>query len=107
MTRRLAAVVLAAGVVLMACGNETSDAGAGGTAATTAATGDTTPGATTTTTGARAAQARRGVRLVKVGDFRNPLYATSPPGDTRRLMVVEQNGRIMVVRGGRKLATPF
>jgi 2-keto-4-pentenoate hydratase/2-oxohepta-3-ene-1,7-dioic acid hydratase in catechol pathway len=32
---------------------------------------------------------------------------TAPPGDRSRLMVVEQTGRIMVVRGGRKLATPF
>jgi glucose/arabinose dehydrogenase len=48
-----------------------------------------------------------GVRLVRVGTFTQPLYATSPPGDTRRLMVVEQRGRIMVVRDGRKLGTPF
>jgi hypothetical protein len=47
------------------------------------------------------------VRLVKIGTFRAPLYVTSPPGDPGRLMVVEQGGRIMVVRGGRKLARPF
>ena len=48
-----------------------------------------------------------GVRLVPVGTFTQPVYATSPPGDTRRLMVVEQRGRIMVVRDGRKLSRPF
>jgi glucose/arabinose dehydrogenase len=32
---------------------------------------------------------------------------TAPPGDTRRVFVVEQAGRIMVVREGHKLATPF
>jgi glucose/arabinose dehydrogenase len=106
MTRRLFAVVVVAGIALVACGNGTSDAGNGGPAATGTATsrGDTTP---TTTTQARTVQARRGVRLVKIGDFQNPLYVTSPPGDRRRVMVVQQGGKIMVVRGGRKLAQPF
>ena len=109
MTRRLAAVVLVAGIVLVACGNGTSDAGGGGPAATATGGGDATPTTSTATTAPRAgtAQARRGVRLVKIGDFQNPLYMTSPPGDRRRVMVVEQTGRIMVVRGGRKLAQPF
>jgi glucose/arabinose dehydrogenase len=44
---------------------------------------------------------------VRVGGFSAPVYVTAPPGDSRRLMVVEQTGRIMVVRGGRKLAQPF
>jgi glucose/arabinose dehydrogenase len=48
-----------------------------------------------------------GVRLVPVGTFTQPVYATAPPGDTRRVMVVEQRGRIMVVRDGRTLAAPF
>jgi glucose/arabinose dehydrogenase len=48
-----------------------------------------------------------GARLVRVGTFSRALYATAPPADTRRVMVVQQPGRIMVVRDGRKLATPF
>src|SRR3954471_6793838 len=36
-----------------------------------------------------------------------PLYVTSPPGDRRRIVVVEQGGVIRVVRGGRTLAHPF
>ena len=36
-----------------------------------------------------------------VGDFDAPLYVTAPPGDKRRVFVVEQAGRIMVVRGGK------
>jgi glucose/arabinose dehydrogenase len=109
MTGRLVAVLLVAGIALVACGNETSDAGGGGPAETGAATGGNDSTATTTATAprARTAQARRGVRLAKIGTFQNPLYVTSPPGDRRRVMVVEQNGRIMVVRGGRKLARPF
>ena len=51
--------------------------------------------------------ARRGVRLVRIGSFEQPLYVTAPPGDERRVFVVEQGGRIWVVRGGRKLPQPF
>ena len=49
----------------------------------------------------------RGVRLVPIGRFDQPLSVTSPPGDTRRQFVVEQGGRIFVIRGGRRLAQPF
>jgi glucose/arabinose dehydrogenase len=51
--------------------------------------------------------AARGVRLRKVGDFDAPLYVTSPPGDRARQFVVEQGGRVHVIRGGRRLDTPF
>jgi glucose/arabinose dehydrogenase len=44
---------------------------------------------------------------VKVGSFDQPLYVTAPPGDRRRVFVVEQTGRIRVIRDGRKLPTPF
>ena len=36
-----------------------------------------------------------------------PVYLASPPGDTARLFVVEQPGRIRVVQHGQLLATPF
>ena len=54
-----------------------------------------------------AASAARGVRLRKVADFDDPVYVTSPPGDRSRQFVVEQGGRVMVVRDGHKLRTPF
>src|SRR5580765_6545850 len=60
----------------------------------------------TTSAPARGAAAH-GVRLVRIGTFDQPLYVTAPAGDRRRVFVVEQAGRIMVVRGGRKLAQPF
>jgi glucose/arabinose dehydrogenase len=47
------------------------------------------------------------LRLVKVGTFASPTYVTGPPGDPSRLMVVEQAGRIRVLRGGRLLRRPF
>ena len=47
------------------------------------------------------------VRLQRVGSFAAPLYVTAPPGDRRRIFVVEQGGRVRVVRAGRTPATPF
>jgi glucose/arabinose dehydrogenase len=47
------------------------------------------------------------VRLVRVGTFAQPVYVTAPPRDRRRVFVVEREGRIMVMRDGRKLGTPF
>ncbi|MCA1824167.1 MAG: PQQ-dependent sugar dehydrogenase [Frankia sp.] len=44
--------------------------------------------------------------LVRVGTFDRPLYVTSPPGDAR-LFVVEQAGRVRVVKGGATLGAPF
>jgi glucose/arabinose dehydrogenase len=51
--------------------------------------------------------AGKGVRLVSIGRFTSPLYVTAPPNDRRRLFVVEQAGRIVVMRGGRRLPQPF
>ena len=53
------------------------------------------------------AQAEGAVRLQEIGSFDEPLYVTAPPGDERRVFVVEQGGTIRVVRGGEKLGTPF
>jgi glucose/arabinose dehydrogenase len=47
------------------------------------------------------------VKLVGVGKFDQPLYVAAPPSDRRRVMVVEQPGRILVVRDGKRLAKPF
>ena len=48
-----------------------------------------------------------GVKLVRVGTFDQPLYVAAAPGDRRRVYVVEQGGRVRVVRGGRVLRRPF
>jgi glucose/arabinose dehydrogenase len=108
MTRRPACAAVVVALALAACGSdEATDRAAGSTADPPPAATTTGDDTATATTPARTAQARRGVRLVRIGGFSSPVYVTSPPGDRRRLMVVEQNGRIMVVRGGRKLARPF
>jgi glucose/arabinose dehydrogenase len=106
MARPSALALTTLALALTACGSDDESA-AGSTAAPRATTADDAPATTTTTPPARTAQARRGVRLVQVGSFSSPVYVTSPPGDRRRLMVVEQSGRIMVVRGGRTLPRPF
>jgi glucose/arabinose dehydrogenase len=51
------------------------------------------------------ASASAGLKLVKVGSFSQPVYVTAPPGDRRRLYVVEREGRIRVLRDGK--ATTF
>jgi glucose/arabinose dehydrogenase len=45
-------------------------------------------------------------RLALVARFDQPVYVTAPPDDPR-LFVVEQPGRIMVVKDGRTLPAPF
>ena len=52
---------------------------------------------------------RGGVKLATVGDFTAPVYVTEPPGadGTTDLYVVEQAGRIRVIRDGRVLDEPF
>ncbi|HVE68852.1 MAG TPA: PQQ-dependent sugar dehydrogenase [Solirubrobacteraceae bacterium] len=47
------------------------------------------------------------LRLARVGSFDQPVHVTAPPGDARRLFVVEQAGRIRVVRDGRTLPGAF
>jgi glucose/arabinose dehydrogenase len=47
------------------------------------------------------------LHLVRIASFSSPVYVTSPPGDSSRLFVVEQAGRVMLVKNGRKQGTPF
>jgi glucose/arabinose dehydrogenase len=95
--RALLLAAAVAAVTLVACGSDGDGAGA----TTPPAGGD----ASTTTTATTAAS--RGVKLVKVGSFDQPLYVTAPPAERRRIFVVGQAGQIDIVRGGRKLPTPF
>src|SRR5213080_5434651 len=46
------------------------------------------------------------LELVESG-FASPVYLASPPGDTARLFVVEQTGRIRIVQRGQLLPTAF
>jgi glucose/arabinose dehydrogenase len=57
-------------------------------------------------TGERPA-AGTGAGLKQIGRFDKPVYVTGAPGFPRLLFVVEQPGRVIVTRGGRRLPRPF
>ena len=85
-------------LVLIGCNGE-DDEQTMATRPATSAGGETAP--------ADAAPAqRRPVRLLRLGRFDEPTYLTAPRGDRRRF-VVEREGRIRVVQGGRVLGRPF
>jgi glucose/arabinose dehydrogenase len=98
--RRLLPALFALVAGLAACGAGTS----GGDATIAGTTATTTP-ASTSAPPAKSAGVT--LRLQRIGSFASPVYVTAPPGDSRRLFVVEQEGVIRVVRDGRKLPTPF
>ncbi len=89
--------------VLGACGSDDSDAD---TAAPTATAPAPATASQTQTTQARPSAAD-GVKLVGIGTFESPVYVTAPPGDTRRVFVVEQGGTIRVITGGKRVSRPF
>jgi glucose/arabinose dehydrogenase len=62
--------------------------------------GDVTQARTTATP--KAQPAATGVRLLRVGTFDQPTYLASPPGDRARRFVTEREGRILLLRKGRK-----
>ena len=99
--RRAGLIALAAAALVAACGSGGNDPRAAGPPAT--APTATAPSATESPQ----ATASRSTRLKRIASFSSPVYVSSPPGDSRRLFVVEQRGRIMVVVGGRKRSTPF
>lgn len=48
-----------------------------------------------------------GVGLKQVGKFESPVYVAGAPGFPRLLFVVEQEGRVRVLRGGRRVRGAF
>src|SRR4051794_27807740 len=94
--RPLGLAATGAVLALCACGGSSEEAPA-----------RSEPAATASTPASPAHVAAGRLRFVTVGSFEPPLYVPAPPGDRRRVFVVEKNGTIRVVRGGRRLATPF
>ena len=45
--------------------------------------------------------------LAPVGSFDSPVHVAAPPGDPTRLFVVEQGGRVQLVKAGAKQAQPY
>ncbi|HEV7484009.1 MAG TPA: PQQ-dependent sugar dehydrogenase [Solirubrobacterales bacterium] len=65
-------------------------------------------GSASSTSGAdQAARAKGGVGLKKIGSFDHPVYVAGAPGYPKLLFVVEQAGRVVVLKGGRRLPRPF
>jgi glucose/arabinose dehydrogenase len=93
---RRALPLLLAAVLLVACGG---NGGAG------SATENSQPPAATET--AASSAAKGSVRLQKIGSFDSPVFVTSPPEDAGRLFVVEQGGKVRVIKNGKTLGTPF
>ncbi len=81
------AAVLGALLALPACGSA-SDQGRSGASG-----------------GPATASARRAVGLKKIGSFDAPVYVTGAPGFPKLLFVVEQQGRIAVLKGSRRAGT--
>jgi glucose/arabinose dehydrogenase len=52
-------------------------------------------------------EASGAVALQRIGTFDSPLYVTAPPGDRSRVFVVEQGGKVRIVKNGRTLPRPF
>ncbi len=59
------------------------------------------------TSGAAQPAKAGGVGLQQIGRFEDPVYVAAAPGYPKLLFVVEQGGEVRVLRGGRKLGTPF
>lgn len=53
------------------------------------------------------AGAQAAVSLEKVGDFDRPIDVVSPPGDTHRVLVVERDGQVRLVKDGVVQSTSF
>jgi glucose/arabinose dehydrogenase len=46
-----------------------------------------------------------GLRWVTLGNFRDPMWTATPPGDMHRVFVVERRGTVIVVKDGQVLPT--
>ncbi len=83
-----AITILAASLLLPACGSANQ--------------GESAPGAST-----GAAKAGGKLALKRIGSFQDPVYITGAPGFPRLLFVVEQGGKVFVLDHGRHLHQPF
>ena len=94
-------------LALPACGSSSASTSAGGTTSG----GDQTAASTTASTEGGSGTAERpqstGVALKQIGKFEAPVYIAGAPGFPKLLFVVEQPGRIAVLKNGKRLGKPF
>jgi glucose/arabinose dehydrogenase len=101
-------VIVAAGALASSCAATNSSGAATRDSATPTVASQAGAPTTNSARGARSAAApHRGVRLVELGSFDQPTYVTGPPGDRRRVFVVQKSGQIRVLRDGHELGAPF
>ena len=99
------AAVLGAGGTVAACGSHSSSSSSSGQSASGTGSAGT---ATASDSGSTSTQAApRGVKLVEIGRFDQPVYLTGPPGDPHRVFVVQKTGQIIVVVNGHARSRPF
>jgi len=53
------------------------------------------------------ADAATSPKLTRIGNFSRPIFVTQPPADKTRLFVLEQSGRVYLIKSGRLQAKPF
>ncbi len=94
-------------LALPACGSADSTATQAGAETAGAERDDGASAGGDGAAGGAESSVRRGLALKRVGSFDSPVYVTGAPGFPRLLFVVEQPGRIQVLRGGKRLSRPF
>jgi glucose/arabinose dehydrogenase len=97
--RRACVLIGATAIFALGCG--------GGDRATARPTSTATATATASAAPTASAAAKPGLRLKRIGTFSDPVFVTAPPGDRKRVFVVEQGGTVRIVRNGKTLARPF
>ena len=100
MLRRLSAFMIAGVAVIAGCGAGSDSTNSG------SKDGNDAKGVEASQPTANTA-AKKGLKLVRIGDFDVPVYVDAPPNDKRRIFIVEQPGRIKVRRGGKLLKRSF
>jgi glucose/arabinose dehydrogenase len=95
---RTAACALAFVLPLAACGSG-QEARSPSTASASSTPASSTDAATT--------QRAKGVRLVKVASFEQPVYITGAPSDASRVFVVERAGQVALLLNGHAQPHPF
>lgn len=83
-----------------ACASDTGNDGNGSAPGESDATGQASTGAQTSAGSGR-------LRFVRIANFSQPVEVKAAPGFPKLMFVVEQQGKIRVIRRGRKLRRPF
>ena len=97
----LSGLALVLVLVLPACGSASQAGATSGGAAEAGSSAGTGSGSTSQQ------RARGELALKRIGSFDHPVYITGAPGFRKLLFVVEQPGRVVVLRRGHRLRRPF